>query len=68
MAKKKKLIKTKSLSRFLKSEYEMGIKNKAINEDLSFDEFKDLFKKAVNTCQHCGVKYWNELRCKCDLI
>ena len=68
MGKKKKSIRTKSLNRFLKSEYKEGIASEEIKSGTTYEEFTQDFKKEVNTCRHCGTKFWGEPRCKCDLI
>lgn len=61
---KKKGIKTRSINRFLKSEFD---NSKHVGE-LSYDTFVKLTKPNVNNCNQCGIKYWNEKRCKCDKI
>ena len=60
----RKPIKTNSLNRFLKAEFEDG----QFPELADVETVKKLYKKDVNTCKHCGVKYWNNPRCKCDII
>ena len=60
----KKGIRTRSINRFLKSEYEKG----AGKESEGYDDFARTMKPHVNSCKQCGIKYWNEKRCKCDLI
>ena len=62
-SKKRKPIVTTSQSRFLNYEY----KTEKIKE-FTFEGFEKKFKGYINTCPHCGVKSWNEPRCKCDLI
>jgi len=57
----KKPIKTKSKSRFTKSEYP--------NYDDNSDFIKNI-KKEIVACEFCGILHWkdSEKRCKCDLI
>ena len=59
----RKPIKTTSTSRFLKSEYVLD--NQAMAD---YHSYKLMLKKDVNTCNHCGIKFWNEKRCKCNII